>query len=85
MIMNKVLDKVYVPLNEEKYDVFIPLNKKICNVIKLLAKAIYELTDGNYNPDTMPTLYDKATVKPYNMTKNVKESNIKNGTELILM
>ena len=79
MIMNKVLVKVYVPLNEEQYDVFIPL------IIKLLAKAIYELTDGNYNPDTMPTLYDKATVKPYNMTKNVKESNIKNGTELILM
>ena len=82
---NKVLVRVYVPLFEEKYDVFIPLNKKICNVIKLLSKAIYELSEGNYNPEVMPTLYNRETAIPYKMSINVKEAHIKNGTELILM
>ena len=85
MKLNKVLVKLSVPLIEEQYDVFIPLNKKICNVIKLLAKAIYELSDGEYNPKTMPVLYDKSTNRPYKMTINVKEAGIKNATELILM
>ena len=42
-IMNKVLVKLYVPIIEEQYDIWVPLNRKICNVIKLLIKAYFEM------------------------------------------
>ena len=38
--MNKILVKLYVPMIEEQYDVWIPLNKRIYNVINLLIKAV---------------------------------------------
>jgi hypothetical protein len=41
--MNKVLIKLYVPMIEAQYDVWIPVNKKIYKVIRLLTKAVCEL------------------------------------------
>jgi len=83
--MNKILVKVYVPIIEEQYDILIPLNRRIYNVIKLLVKAINELSNGNYEPKNAPTLYDKITAIPYDENLSILESNIRNGTELILL
>ena len=46
MKMNKVLVKLHVPLLEEVYDIWLPLNKKISNVIILLVKAVNEFCGG---------------------------------------
>ena len=83
--MNKVLIKLYVPIMEMEYDVWIPVNKKIYKVIKLLLKALNELSSGEYIPAKEPLLYDKATAKLYNINLTVKENNIKNGSEIILI
>ena len=40
---NKILVELIVPELEEKFDVFIPITKRVGNVIALLAKAITEL------------------------------------------
>lgn len=85
MKMNKVLVKLYVPSLEEQYDIWLPLNKKISNIIILLVKAINEFSGGYYNPTQMPVLYDRLTAVPYEMDLNVKDANIKNGTEIILI
>ena len=61
MKMDKVLVKVYVPMLEGIYDVWIPSNKRIHEIIVLLVKAIFELSEGYYNPSEMPSLYDKIT------------------------
>jgi len=83
---NKVLVKLYVPKIQEEYDVLIPLNKRICNVIPLLIKAVKELSRGYYDPkDETPLLYDKLSAKQYELKNTVKSSNIKNGTEIILI
>lgn len=83
--MNKILVKVYVPMIEEQYDILIPINRRIYNVIKLLTKAIYELSNGYYEPKKRPLLYDKITAIPYDENLSIRESNIRNGTELILL
>lgn len=83
--MNKILVKVYVPVIEEQYDILIPLNRRIYNVIKLLVKAINELSNGYYEPENEPLLYDKITAIPYDENLSIRESNIRNGTELILL
>lgn len=61
--MDKVLVKVYVPMIEKVYEVWIPSHKRIYNVIYLLIKAINELSDNYYRPHKMPCLYDKASAR----------------------
>lgn len=83
--MDKVLVKIYVPMLEEIYDVWIPTHKRIFNVIILLIKAINELNDNCYKTKEMPILYDKITAEEYDINLKVRETTIKNGTELILI
>ncbi len=85
MKMNKVLVKVYVPMLEKQYEIWLPPQKRIFNVIVMITKAINELNDGYFTPKTMPTLYDKITSKPYDVRLSIKESTIRNGSELILI
>ena len=83
--MNKVLVKLNVPLLEKEYDIWLPLNKKISNVIVLLVKDVNEFCGGYYTPKEMPLLYDKITGYAYNVNLTIKDANIKNGTEIILI
>lgn len=83
--MDSVLIKLYVPMLEEIYDVWIPVHKRIYNVIFLLVKAINELNDECYKPTKMPILYDKLTAEAYDVNLIVKESTIRSGTEIILI
>lgn len=83
--MNKILVKLYVPKIDKQYDVLIPPNKNICNIIHLLTKAIDELNLGYYKVNQFPLLYDKSTGKPYDIKLNIKETNIRNGKELMLI
>lgn len=83
--MNKVLVKLYVPMIDEQYDIWIPVNKKIHTIITLLVKAVNEFTKGYYLPKQMPYLYDKTTAKAFDINLRVIESEIRNGTELIMI
>ena len=46
--MNKVLVKLFVPALEAKYDMWIPLNRNIYEVIKLLMNSVNEINYGIY-------------------------------------
>lgn len=83
--MNKVLVKLFVPAIEEQYDIWIPISKKTHKIIKLLVKVICEFSEGCYNPTNTPILYDKTTAKPYDVNMTIKENNIKNGAEIVLI
>lgn len=82
---NKVLVNLYVPLIEEEFEVWLPINKKIHEVISLLCKSVHDLTGGQYSPIKTPSLYDKRTGEKYEMNLNVKDALIKNNSELILI
>ena len=43
---NKVCVELIVPAIEERYNVFIPINKKTLEIIYLLSKAINEMSNG---------------------------------------
>lgn len=83
--MNKVLVKLYVPLLDEVYDIWLPLNKKVANVITLLMKAVNEFCGGYYNPPKMPLLYDKLSGNVLDINLTIKDANIRNGMEIILI
>jgi len=81
---NKILVKLSVPELDETYDVYIPISKKIGNVIILLDKALVELSDGIYISNPNRSLYD-SNGNQYNYNQLVLNSGIKNGMKVILM
>ena len=46
--MNKILISVYVLTIEEEYDMFIPINENMKNVLNLIQQTVVELSDGYY-------------------------------------
>lgn len=85
MKMNKVLVKLFVPILEKQYEIWLPLNKKIYNIIILLSKAVNELEESEYQPNEMPILYNKITGDAYDINVRVKDTDIRNGTEIVLI
>ena len=82
---NKVLVKVFLPKIDKEYDVWIPLNKKVYNIITLLTKGINELNNNIYQTKELPIIYNRATGEHYDINSIIQETNIKNGTELIMI
>ena len=83
--MNKVLVKVFFPRIDEWYEMWIPMNLNIASTISLLSKGINELNDNVIDSKELFILYNKKTGEYYNFNDIVQETNIKNGTELILI
>ncbi len=82
---NKVLIKLIVPDLEESYDLFIPLNKSIGNIIVLIDKTLHNLNSDlsiNFNNCC---LYNSETALPYDPSQIIRETNIRNASEIILL
>lgn len=82
---NKILVELIVPEIEESYDIYIPINKKIGSIINLLSKAIFELSDGEYVNNNKSFIYNSDTGEKYDINVIVKDTNIRNGTKIVLM
>ena len=82
---NKINVDVIVPALEERYNVFIPVNKKTIEIIFLLNKAINEISSGSFPISKELSLIDGFTGSIYDINKTVKENKILNGSKLILM
>ena len=80
MTNEKVLVKV-----AEKYDVFIPLKSKMRDVIKMVACALTELSNGKYKAADDAVLCDAQTGIIFNINIEVAELGIKNGSQLMLI
>lgn len=82
--MNKVFVKLYVPLIENNYEIFIPIDKEICDIIKLLVKGIDDLVDTDYRLTSETALYNRSTGEKYDSKLKVIDTDIQNGIELLL-
>lgn len=83
---NKYLVTVIVPEVEMEFDVYIPNNKKIGTVKKGILKSIGELTNGMYIRDLNSVrMFDRQSGKEYDNDAFVKDSEIFNGTRIIIM
>ena len=85
MIENKVLVSVNVPILENNYDIYFPVNRKISNVIKMIKSSLQGLSQGSFDMDKQYVLYNKDNGEPYDMNMLVRESNIRNGSSVILL
>lgn len=85
MNKNKILIELEIPLIEKKYDLFIPINKKIGTIKKLLEEALIELSDNAYIIKENSNLYSKESGKIYDVNQTVRDTDLKNGSRIILL
>ena len=82
---NKVLIQLEVPLIEKKYDLFIPINKKVGTIKRLIEEALVELSDGAYIVAEDTNLYSKEDGAIYDVNRTVRDTDLKNGSRVILL
>ena len=82
---NKVCVDLIVPSIEERYNVFIPINKKTIEIIFLLNKAISDITDGSFAMSDKLSLINAEDGTVYDVENTFLENNILNGAKIILL
>ena len=82
---NKVLVELIVPEIDSKFNVFIPVTKKVGEVLTLLNKSMTDISNGVYTVSNKKWLYDGDTGEKYDLNILVKNTNIRNGTSLVLI
>lgn len=82
---NKALVEIFVPAAAQKYDVYIPLEVRMSEVIKMVANALSDLSDGKYQASEEAILCDADSGMIYNINIEVAELGIKNGSRLLLI
>ena len=80
---NKVLVELIVPEIDQRFNVYLPINKKIGNIIMLLNQAITEISPQHTRIDN--SLYNRDTGTKYNIDVTLYYTDIRNGTPLILI
>lgn len=81
---NKILVNVYVPKLLETYDVYIPVNERMARVKELLMKAVYDLSDSSFELADEHYLIEALSGSIYPDNTVVRDTNIKNGSKVIL-
>ncbi len=82
---NKVLVSVNVPVLEKKYDIYFPVNRKIHNIIGMIKASLFELSQGSFDLAKNYVLYNAQTGNVYDMNILVRDSDIRNGSKVILL
>ena len=82
---NKALVEISVPAAGQKYDVYIPLESRMNEVVTMVAGALSDLSDGKYKATNEAILCDADTGIIFNVNMEVAELGIKNGSRLMLI
>lgn len=83
--MEKILVNIYVPVLKKSYDMFIPADSPLHEVLDLIKKAVTELSDGLYFPDRNTALCRREDGQIFNINMLVFELGIQNGSRLMLI
>ena len=83
--MDKVLVEVYVPTLRTAYDMFLPVNAMMYDVVKLIMKAVSDLSGGKFVADENTIICYRGNGAIININMSVHELDIHNGTKLMLI
>lgn len=81
---NKINIDLIVPYLDEKYNLFIPINKSIGEIIALLSYMLNEMSLC-FPYKANRCLLDVYENKIYSFEETVKDAGIKNGAVLVLL
>lgn len=80
----RVFVVIEAPILDKKYELFVPVDRRIHDLITLLKKTLPELS-RDYYAHNFPNIYNKSTGKVYDLNLIIDQSDIKMGTRLILL
>jgi hypothetical protein len=80
----KVYVLVEIPILEKECELFVPVDRRIHDMLSIIIKNIPELSTGYYKTNK-PNVYSKTTGKVYNMNDIIKNTDIKMGTRLLVI
>ena len=73
-----------IPILDEKYELLVPIDRRIHDLIDILRENIKGLKEDYYK-ERIPNIYNKSSGMLYDMNLIIKDSDIKTGTRLILL
>ena len=82
---NKILVKIEVPELNKSFDVFIPVNELVWKINKIVLKAVSDISETNIDIKQNYIFINKITNKVYKSNEVIIDTDIRNGTELILI
>lgn len=81
----KALVEISVPAINQTYDVYIPLDCKMRDVLTLVSHTIKELSDGFFLPNAETVLCDFESGQIFDNNMFINELQIFNGSKLLLI
>ena len=85
MKKDKILVNIEIPEINKSYDMFLSINELSWKTNKLILKAITDLNNNIINPDDKYIILNKNTNKIYDNNIFIKDTDIINGSELVLI
>lgn len=82
---NKILVEVSVPASGEKYDVYLPLDIRTSDAVKMISNVLSELSNGKYKSTDESIICDAKSGIIFNVNTEVAELGLQNGSQLLLI
>jgi len=82
---NKYLVELFVPTISKIYNVYLPINRRVGNVIALLNKSLTELSKGEYRGNNKTSLYDRESGEKLDNNMLIRDTIIENGSGIIII
>lgn len=80
----KVLIKLFVPQIEQCYEMYIPVNRTVGQVIELMNKVVNDISSGIFPIKDGLNLMNRRDNVIYDYGQLIRETNIRNGSELVM-
>lgn len=82
---NKVLINIFVPSIQSSFNAYIPINKKVGTIKNYILKSINELTGGYIDLTKSFIFLNRDSGQEYANNLYIKDTNIRNGSKLIII
>ena len=79
-----ILINLYIPEVETQYEFYVPANRYIDEIIKILNSAVNEITYGVFPIKEGLMLANRRTGEVYDLGFYLRNTTIKNGSQLVL-
>lgn len=80
----KVLVKLLVPEVEKSFEIYLPINRTVREVCKLINKLINEDTSGLYPIREDLAICNRFTSEIYKYETYIRDTDIRNGSQLVV-
>ena len=82
---NKVLVNLSVPEIDKTFDLFLPVNKKVGNILVLINKTLNSISGGTYPITNNCVLVNLDTKEMYSPDVILINTSIRNGSRVMIL